>query len=29
MAFFKDVRDDIRTILDKDPAARTSLEVLL
>ena len=29
MAFFKDVRDDIRTILDKDPAARNGFEVLL
>lgn len=29
MAFFKDVRDDIRTVLDKDPAARTGFEVLL
>lgn len=29
MAFFKDVREDIQTVLKKDPAARNSLEVLL
>lgn len=29
MAFFKDVREDIKVVLDRDPAARNSLEVLL
>ncbi|MFR7989142.1 MAG: serine O-acetyltransferase [Anaerovoracaceae bacterium] len=29
MAFFKDVAEDIRTVLRKDPAARNGLEVLL
>lgn len=29
MAFFRDVREDIQTVLKKDPAARNSLEVLL
>lgn len=29
MAFFKDVVEDIRTVLRKDPAARNGLEVLL
>ena len=29
MAFFKEIREDIRTVLDKDPAARNSFEVLL
>jgi serine O-acetyltransferase len=29
MAFFKDVREDIQAVLEKDPAARTGLEVLL
>lgn len=29
MAFLKDVREDIQTVLKKDPAARNSLEVLL
>lgn len=29
MAFFKDVREDIHAVLEKDPAARTGLEVLL
>lgn len=29
MAFWKDVREDIQTVLKKDPAARNSLEVLL
>lgn len=29
MAFFKDVHEDIQTVLKKDPAARNSLEVLL
>ncbi|MGN0659768.1 MAG: serine O-acetyltransferase [Emergencia sp.] len=29
MAFFKDVHEDIKTVLKKDPAARNSLEVLL
>ena len=29
MAFFKEVREDIRTVLEKDPAARTGFEVLL
>jgi len=29
MAFFRDVREDIKTVLKKDPAARNSLEVLL
>ena len=28
-AFFRDVREDIQTVLKKDPAARNSLEVLL
>jgi len=27
--FFKEVREDIKAVLEKDPAARTSLEVLL
>jgi len=29
MAFFKEVREDIRRVLEQDPAARTSFEVLL
>ena len=29
MAFFKDVREDIRNIVEKDPAARNGLEVLI
>ena len=29
MAFWRDVREDIQTVLKKDPAARNSLEVLL
>lgn len=29
MAFFKDIREDIQTVLKKDPAARNSFEVLL
>lgn len=29
MAFFKDVHEDIQTVLKRDPAARNSLEVLL
>lgn len=29
MAFFRDVREDIQTVLKRDPAARNSLEVLL
>lgn len=29
MAFFRDVREDIQTVLKKDPAARNSLEVLV
>lgn len=29
MAFFKDVREDIRAVLEQDPAARNSFEVLL
>lgn len=29
MAFFRDVHEDIQTVLKKDPAARNSLEVLL
>lgn len=29
MAFFKDIREDIQTVLQKDPAARNSFEVLL
>ena len=29
MAFFRDVREDIQTVLKKDPAARNSPEVLL
>ena len=29
MAFFRDVREDINTVVDKDPAARNGLEVLL
>ena len=29
MAFFRDVREDIRTVVEKDPAARNGLEVLL
>lgn len=29
MSFWKDVREDIQTVLKKDPAARNSLEVLL
>lgn len=29
MAFWKDIREDIQSILVKDPAARTSMEVLL
>ncbi len=29
MAFFRDVAEDIRTVLRKDPAARNGLEVLL
>lgn len=29
MAFFRDVREDIQTVLNKDPAARNGLEVLI
>ena len=29
MAFFKTTREDIKTVLEKDPAARTGFEVLL
>ena len=29
MAFFRDVKEDISTVVDKDPAARNGLEVLL
>jgi len=29
MAFFRDVREDIQTVLRKDPAARNALEVLI
>lgn len=29
MAFFKDVREDIRAVLEQDPAARNSFEVLV
>lgn len=29
MAFFRDVHEDIQTVLKKDPAARNSIEVLL
>ena len=29
MAFFKEIREDIQTVLQKDPAARNSFEVLL
>lgn len=29
MAFFRDIREDIHTVLHRDPAARNSLEVLL
>ena len=29
MAFFRDVREDIKAVLEQDPAARSSLEVLL
>lgn len=29
MAFFRDVREDIQTVLKKDPAARNGLEVLI
>ena len=29
MAFFKEVREDIKAVLDQDPAARTSFEILL
>ncbi len=29
MAFFKDINEDIKSVLDKDPAARTGIEVLL
>ena len=29
MGFFKDVREDIDAVLDRDPAARTRLEVLI
>ncbi|MDD2189772.1 MAG: serine O-acetyltransferase [Eubacteriales bacterium] len=29
MAFFKDVKEDIQAVLNRDPAARNSLEVLL
>lgn len=29
MAFFRDVREDIQTVLKKDPAARNALEVLI
>lgn len=29
MAFFRSVREDIRTVVEKDPAARNGLEVLL
>lgn len=29
MAFFREVREDIQTVLKKDPAARNSLEVLI
>ena len=28
MGFFKDVRDDIKAVLDRDPAARNGFEVL-
>ena len=27
MGFFKDVRDDIKAVLDRDPAARNAFEV--
>ena len=29
MAFFKDIREDIKTVVERDPAARNGLEVLL
>ena len=29
MAFFRDVREDIKAVLERDPAARSSIEVLL
>ena len=29
MGFFKDVRDDIKAVLDRDPAARNGFEVLV
>ena len=29
MAFFKDTREDIKAILEQDPAARNGFEVLL
>ena len=29
MAFFRDIGEDIRAVLDRDPAARSSIEVLL
>ena len=29
MGFFKDVRDDIKAVLDRDPAARNAFEVLV
>ena len=29
MGFFKDVREDIRNMVEKDPAARNGFEVLI
>ena len=29
MAFFREVGEDIRNMVDKEPAARTGLEVLI
>ena len=29
MAFFKEVREDIRNVVEKDPAARNGFEVLI
>ena len=29
MGFFKEVRDDIKAVLDRDPAARNAFEVLV
>ena len=29
MGFFKDVRDDIKAVLERDPAARNGFEVLV